>query len=516
MMLEIFKPQTDYLAFLAGLCFAFLFFICISLTQLRQSRPLFCWLGLFGLTQWGCQWYAMLTPVWGSPVLQNFFGTIPIPMALSFLGACGFSILLPSAGRRLANSIVILILSVAWLLGLFGRFNISGAIFLFVGLGCSLLAGWALLIIARGKHSIFLVLGALALMGYGVTLPLSLPADQFALIKTIHDLARPVVNLIPLSAFQVFFGYLITSSMWFYYQDEVWRRPAKENLSGVQPLMYSTYFILAICLLLVIGGVSTGLFGQNLEAEMREELTSRARTLAAALPPESVKQLTASEADMGTANYEKLKRLLMAIRAASKDCRFIYLFGFQHQEVVFLVDSEPLDSPDYSPPGQVYQEASRTLKSMAVAPRAFVEGPEPDRWGTWITAFEVINDPSSGKCLALMGLDIDARDWQRKIALHKLLPINITLLMIILLTGFYLSQQKLLASAQHMAESEERYRSLVEGTPNGVCLFDREGRCLAINRNGLAMLGAQEAEILGKPFQDQLDPGSTAPGDRSL
>ncbi len=205
---------------------------------------------------------------------------------------------------------------------------------------------------------------------------------------------------------------------------------------------------------------------------------------------------------MSTPNYEKLKHLLMAIRAANKDCRFIYLFGFHHQDVVFLVDSEPIDSPDYSPPGQIYEEASQTLKSMAEAPRAFVEGPEPDRWGTWVTAFDVIKDPSNGTFLALVGLDIDARDWQRKIALHKLLPINITLLMIILLTGFYLSQQKLLASAQHMAESEERYRSLVEGTPNGVCLFNREGHCLAINRNGLAMLGAQETQILGRPFQD--------------
>ena len=266
--------------------------------------------------------------------------------------------------------------------------------------------------------------------------------------------------------------------------------------------MYSSYFILATCFILVIGGVSTGLFGRNLEADMRVELASRARIMAAALPPESIKQLTGSQADVGEANYEKLKRLLMAIRNASKDCRFIYLFGFHHRDVVFLVDSEPMDSPDYSPPGQIYPEASPTLKSMAEAPRAFVEGPESDRWGTWITAFDVIKDSSSGKVLALLGLDIDAREWQRKIALHKLLPISITLLMIMLLTGFYLSQQKLLDSAQHVAESEERYRSLVEGTPNGVCLFDREGRCLAINRNGLVMLGAQEREILGKPFQD--------------
>jgi PAS domain S-box-containing protein len=501
-MLEIFSSQADYQAFLVGLGFLFLFLICTSLVQIRQSSPVFFWLALFGFFQWVCQWLAMLTPAWGNPILQDFIGTFLILMALSFLGAGGLSIVLPSVGRRLAISILMLILFVPWLFSLLGLSNFFGAVIILAGLGCSILSGVALLIVARGKHAILLSLGALALMGYGLTLPLILPANQFAHIQAIHEIGRPVLDLIPLSALQIGFSFLTTISMWFFYQNEVWCRPARENLAGVEPLVYSSYFILATCVILVIGGVSTGMFGRNLEADMRVELASRVRIMAAALPPESIKQLTGSEADVGKADYEKLKRLLMAIRSASRDCRFIYLFGFQHRDVVFLVDSEPMDSPDCSPPGQIYQEASLTLKSMAEAPRAFVEGPESDRWGTWITAFDVIKDPSSGTVLALLGLDIDAREWQRKIALHKLLPISITLLMIMLLTGFYLSQQKLLDSAQHVAESEERYRSLVEGTPNGVCLFDGEGRCLAINRNGLVMLGAQEREILGKPFQD--------------
>ena len=136
-------------------------------------------------------------------------------------------------------------------------------------------------------------------MGYGLTIPLTLPADQFALIQAIHDLARPVFNLIPLSAFQVLFSFLTTLSMWFYYQDEVWRRPAREYSSGPASHV-PLYFLLAICLMLVIGGVSTGLFGRNLEAEMRVELASRARTLAAVLSQESIEQLTGSEADLGT------------------------------------------------------------------------------------------------------------------------------------------------------------------------------------------------------------------------
>ena len=255
-------------------------------------------------------------------------------------------------------------------------------------------------------------------------------------------------------------------------------------------------------MVLLVGGVATALFGLYLDADMRAELASRARTLAAGLGPESVKELTAGEADLANPNYQSLKRRLQAIRAANTDCRFIYLLSFRHQDVVFLMDSEPETSQEYSPPGQIYHEATPLLKSMATAPRPFLEGPEPDRWGVWVTAFDVIKDPATGRSLALVGLDIDAGDWQSKIALHKLLPISITFLMILLLSGFYISQQTLLSSTQQIAESEERYRSLVEGSPNGICLFDREGSCMAINRNGSAMLGVSEADILEKPFQD--------------
>ncbi len=502
-MVEIFKVQTDYLAFLAGLCFFFLFLICNSLAQLRQSCRVFFWLGLFSLSQWGYQWFIMLTPALGSLFSEDYLKLILLAAALTSLGACGFSTILPLWGRRLANGIFILILSVALLVGLTGLPVVFGAAILFAGLGSSLLAGWALLILAREQHSHPLSLAALAVTGYGVTLPLTLSSNQFFQVKGLDDLVLPVLTLISLPAFQVMLSLGILLSLWFYYQMEVWHRPAQEDLSGFKPLRYSTYIILAMSLLLGLGGVSTGLFGQHLEREMRQELALRVRTMAAALPRESIKQLTASEADLGTASYEQLKQLLMAIRSASEDCRFVYLFGFKNHNIVFLVDSEPANSPDYSPPGQIYQEASNELQAMEKTPKAFVEGPEPDRWGTWVTGFEVIKDPQSGQLLALVGLDIDARDWQRKIALHKLLPISITLLMIILLTGFYLSQQRLLAAAQQSVESEERYRSLVEGTPNGVCLFDRAGCCLAINRHGLVMLGVQETDILGKQFKDQ-------------
>jgi len=505
-MLEIFKTQSDYLAFLIGLGFSFSLLICLSLSRFQRSQTVYLALALFSLSQWISQWVVLVTPAWNSPVAQKFIADIFVILGLSSLGACGFAGTLSVVGRGIAVGILTLILSVAWLIDLLNNFHVFGPIVFFAGLGCSFLTGGTLLRLAHEKHSMVLGLAAMALTGYGVTMPLSLPENYFALIPAVHELDRFLSVLMPLPAFQVLFSSLITFSMWFYYQDEVWRQPAKENFAGDKPFMYSTYFILAICFIMAIGGVSTGLFGRNLEREMRQELASRARMLAAALPPEAVRKLTAREADIGTPYYEELKRIIMAIHGASKDCRFVYLMAFKDKNAIFLVDSEPVTSPDYSPPGQIYEEATASLKSMALEPRAFVEGPEVDRWGTWVTAFEVIKDPDSGKFLALLGLDIDASDWQRKIALHKLLPINITLLMIILLTGFYLSQQKLLASAQQMAESEEALRTR-QAKLDGIFRAAPVGIGLLVNRVFKEVNG-QVCSMTGYPRKALLEKSS--------
>ncbi|TAN42690.1 MAG: PAS domain S-box protein, partial [Nitrospirae bacterium] len=55
-------------------------------------------------------------------------------------------------------------------------------------------------------------------------------------------------------------------------------------------------------------------------------------------------------------------------------------------------------------------------------------------------------------------------------------------------------------SAVMIASSERRYRSLVEGSPNCVALFNAEGICLTVNRSGVVLTGLQEKEIVGRPL----------------
>ncbi len=66
--------------------------------------------------------------------------------------------------------------------------------------------------------------------------------------------------------------------------------------------------------------------------------------------------------------------------------RFIYLMGQKPDGTVFfLIDSEPENCRDYSPPGQVYPEASSVVLNVFASGKETTAGPVTDRWGTWMS-----------------------------------------------------------------------------------------------------------------------------------
>nr|WP_300988371.1 response regulator [Thiocapsa sp.] len=63
-------------------------------------------------------------------------------------------------------------------------------------------------------------------------------------------------------------------------------------------------------------------------------------------------------------------------------------------QLFIFVDNEAPDSEDYSPPGDLYDEASEGEWRVFATGDEHVEGPLVDRWGTWISAQVPIFEPS--------------------------------------------------------------------------------------------------------------------------
>ncbi len=129
---------------------------------------------------------------------------------------------------------------------------------------------------------------------------------------------------------------------------------------------------------------------------LRADLVEQARLIAQTLDVERIHTLSGSEADLTNTNYLRLKEQLAIVRAASPQCRFVYLLGRKPDDTLFFfVDSEPAGSADCSPPGQTYTEAPPSLRRVISTRTAGCVGPETDRWGTWISALVPIIDPQT-------------------------------------------------------------------------------------------------------------------------
>lgn len=164
-----------------------------------------------------------------------------------------------------------------------------------------------------------------------------------------------------------------------------------------------------LLIIITIGALVTWWTVSREDKEMRADLLQQATLLAQALNTDRIKELSGTEADLDSPAYIRLKDQFAAVKETNPKCRFIYLLGRKldlptkestsntQASVFFFVDNEPADSEDYSPPGQVFEEASDTLLTVFDSPSAAVEGPVADRWGTWISALVPVQDSQLAK-----------------------------------------------------------------------------------------------------------------------
>ena len=86
----------------------------------------------------------------------------------------------------------------------------------------------------------------------------------------------------------------------------------------------------------------------------------------------------------------------------------------------------------------------------------------------------------------------------KEIKVYRLFAIFATFVFSCLIIGFFGALHFTRESAAQISLSERRHRSLVEGSPNCVILFNGEGRCVTVNRSGVELLGRREEDIAGK------------------
>ncbi len=188
---------------------------------------------------------------------------------------------------------------------------------------------------------------------------------------------------------------------------------------------------------ILCGAYATYYVYHSVDASVMASIQVRTETIASALDAESVEALAGNESDLDSEWYQKLKERMIAIHEVNKDSRFVYLMGRNDDgRIFFYVDSEDPSSEDYSPPGQVYFEASNALKAVFTDEQSGIEVAS-DRWGDWISGFAPVIDPVSGRAVAVAGIDIDMHQHLPTLLAYSSLPFLATLILLLILAITY-------------------------------------------------------------------------------
>ncbi len=279
--------------------------------------------------------------------------------------------------------------------------------------------------------------------------------------------------------------------------------------------------IIGIGILILASGISfTWLESRSAREVMHNTMMTQALMLAASFDIDKISSLTGTPADLNAPGYHYLRNQLIRIRNTNPQYRYLYFFGRQNgQPPFFFMGTAPEDSPDYSPPGQVYFEESPTLHQVFATVRPALSPPFSDRWGTWVSALVPVVDPRSGSLLAVFGMDVDAGNWKKEILRRSMMPAMITCLIIILmgagagylrrrqLTGYITALQKI---QDALRESEALFRLQFELGNIGIAITSPEKGWLNANAHLCKMLGYSEPELLQKTWAEMTHPDDLA------
>lgn len=227
-----------------------------------------------------------------------------------------------------------------------------------------------------------------------------------------------------------------------------------------------------LSLILLVGAVCTigGYIAQHaykasLE-DQNDRILAKVNTIARSISPAEIDTLGGLETDITLPQYIELKQKLVAIREVNSDIRFIYLMMQHGDDIVFVVDSELSVSDDYSPPGQIYDEAQSTIYETLKTGVSQVEPFATDRWGTWVSALAKIEDPHN-EIHMIVGVDVEASEYVKTPWLKTIPFLAYVILVVLLICTQFLFKKKELelitARSQFVSIASHELRSPLTG-----------------------------------------------------
>ncbi len=198
-------------------------------------------------------------------------------------------------------------------------------------------------------------------------------------------------------------------------------------------------YIILLMALIFIGAMATWLTLDFTSRKLSESALEKARLVARSINLKRVQSLRGNKTDLLAPDYLRIKKQLTQVRQSLTTCRFLYLMGRKSDGTVFFfMDSQEPNSKDYAHPGLVYDEVPHEYLYTFNTGKPQTVGPIKDRWGVLVTSLIPLYDHETKELLAVLGMDIDADDWNKTIIFQSMVPISLTLFILLLLIYLYM------------------------------------------------------------------------------
>ena len=182
--------------------------------------------------------------------------------------------------------------------------------------------------------------------------------------------------------------------------------------------------IAALLVLPVMGGALALWMTVRADLELRDEMLRKAKQGVQLLEPERVRSLSGSKQILVGSGDGQLKEQLDNLRSSSLLYKSLRLFGRRADgRVVILADDKSADSQDIASPGKVLENPSAVLLGVFAGQAAQVDGQA--------SVFAPVTDPKTGAVVAVLGVNIDGRDWNLAVAARAALPVAYLLIALI-------------------------------------------------------------------------------------
>jgi PAS domain S-box-containing protein len=254
-------------------------------------------------------------------------------------------------------------------------------------------------------------------------------------------------------------------------------------------------------------GIAGGWIGKERErSRVLTELSDDTKRCAVAFEGAELRRLTGSRADTENPVYAATKRRLIELQAVNPRVRFVYIFRSLPEtgKVIFLADSAVAGAKDESLPGDDYPEAAESpgLQEILQTGLATTEGPLEDNFGTWITGYAPIDAVPVGTAgqtsRQLVGLDIDAADWNRGLWSAGFQWAFYIWMLLGMPLGTYLVVRRQL-------EQREAIRNLseaMEQSHSALMVVDLESCIEYANRGLCQQIGYSRRELIGRNWRE--------------